>query len=87
MTTPTPKMTIEVREGYQSEDEPGVQVAQAVIGYDTRETSWQIINVSATNRIEEFTRWQLVLMPWRRRRQPATMFFRTVKTTTDKEAQ
>ena len=46
-----PTLTIEVREGYESEDSPGELVGKVVIGYDTGESGFQILNISQAEAI------------------------------------
>ncbi len=41
-----PTLTIEIREGYESEDSPGALVGKVAVGYDTGESGFQILNIS-----------------------------------------
>ncbi len=64
-----PTLTIEVREGYESEDSPGELVGKVAIGYDTGQSGFQILNLSQAEAITfRMTQSPKALTRWRGRR-------------------
>ncbi len=61
-----PTLTIEIREGYESEDSPGALIGKVAVGYDTGESGFQILNISQaevitfrmTQSSRAWTRWR-----------------------------
>ena len=69
-----PTLTIEIREGYESEDSPGALVGKVAVGYDTGESGFQILNISQAEVITfRMTQSSGAWTRWRGRRRARRM--------------
>ena len=69
-----PTLTIEIREGYESEDSPGELVGKVAIGYDTGKSGFQILNISQAEAITfRMTQSSRAWTRWRGRRRARRM--------------
>ena len=74
MANRVPTLTVEIREGYESEDSSGDLIGKVSIGYDTGESGFQILNISQAEAITfRMTQSSRAWTRWRGRRRARRM--------------